>query len=472
MAVLTAVGTFVEAEYDQEWANKLVYHSFWMWLLMALLAVNLTMVLIDRWPWKKRHLPFILAHIGILIVLLGSLFTKYLGIDGSLRFAEGETANTLSVSQMEIKIYSSYDGENFRLLYESPVDMFFEKPSKQKPYLISAGGPTFLIDQYLPFAVGRESVQEVSEGGSPALRFHLFGSQADVVKWIQLDKGQKTKKESFGPAFITLTTDQAYKPEENKELVLFVKGQEVFYSLAGQQRLAQLLNKGELISTSWMDFQFRLIEFFPQAQKKFLFEPRDKPSDVTLKALRVRYEGETTWLGQNSYARFFKEDQVYAFAYLNKTYPLGFDLKLADFRIKKYQGSEKAKSYESLVHILKRELPISDKEVLMSDKEPSTPDKEVLMSDKEPSTPDKEPSTPDKEAPTPYKEVLISMNEPLKYKGWTLYQSSFEPSETGGPPKVSILSVNKDPGRFIKYAGSALVVLGVILLFYRRRMST
>lgn len=423
LAVLTAIGTFVEARYNQEWANKLIYHSSWMFIVMLLLAFNLTMVLIDRWPWKKRHIPFILAHIGILIVLLGSVFTKYFGIDGSLRFAEGESMNKLSVSEMEIKIYSSYDGENFRLIYENPVDLFFEKPSVKKPYIISLAEEKFVIDNYLPFALGRESFQAVSKGGSPALRFHLSGSQADVVEWMQLEGGETVKREAFGPAFITLTTEESYKAQNDKELVLFVKGDKLFYFLG--RRGKKLLNIGDVFSTTWMDFQFRLIEFFPQARREFVFEARDRPSDTSLKALRVRYKGETTWLGQNSYARFFEEDQVYALAYLNKTYPLGFDLKLVDFRIKKYQGSEKAKSYESLVHV--------------QDKGKG-------------------------------KEILISMNEPLKYKGWTFYQSSFEPSKTGGEPVVSILSVNRDPGRFLKYAGSALIVLGVILLFYRRRI--
>ena len=420
LAVLTAIGTFIESRYNQEWANKLIYHSSWMLILMILLALNLTMVLVDRWPWKKRHSPFIFAHVGILIVLLGSFFTKYFGIDGSLRFVEGEKADRLSVSEMEIKIYSSYDGENFRLLYENPVDMLFQKPNEKKPYILSVGSETFVIDQYLPFAVGRESFRAVSRGSGPALRFHLSGSQADVVEWIQLEKGETTKKKSFGPASITLTRDSFYRSQNRKELVLFLKGEQLFYSLGHQRK--KLLNKGDVFSTSWMDFRFRLIEFFPQARKEFIFEERDRPSDFTLKALRVSYKGERLWLGQNSYARFFKEDQVYALAYLNKTYPLGFDLKLIDFRIQKYQGSEKAKSYESLVR-------------------------------------------------TPEKEVLISMNEPLKHKGWTFYQSSFEPSKTGGEAKVSILSVNKDPGRFLKYIGSSLIIVGVILLFYRRRIN-
>jgi hypothetical protein len=62
--------------------------------------------------------------------------------------------------------------------------------------------------------------------------------------------------------------------------------------------------------------------------------------------------------------------------------------------------------------------------------------------------------------------VKISMNEPLHHQGFTFYQASYE---EGSPrPTVSIFSVNQDPGRGLKYFGSALIVLGSILLFYRR----
>ena len=418
LAVLTAIGTFVESRYNQEMANKMIYHSWWMVVVMLLLAVNLSMVLIDRWPWKKRHSPFVLAHIGILILLLGSLMTKYLGLDGSIRFEEGEETSVVSVSDMEIKVYSSYDGERFSLLYEKPVDMFFIRPEPDKPYIVSTSGEEFVIDQYLPFSVGREFFKPALRGG-PAVRFHLSGSQADVVEWMRLDTGKESVRKTFGPAVIHLTRDKSYTAKTNKELVLFNEGEKLFYSLGGS--LKKTLKKGQLFSTGWMDFQFRLLEFFPKSQRESVFEARDRPSDVTIKAIRVHHKGESTWLGQNSYVRFFKGDQVFVIGYLNKTYNLGFDLKLVDFSVKTYQGSQKAKSYES----------------------------EVQLKDRT---------------------VVISMNEPLKQGGYTFYQSSFEPSETGGEPVVSILSVNRDPGRALKYLGSALIVLGIVLLFYRRKM--
>ena len=63
---------------------------------------------------------------------------------------------------------------------------------------------------------------------------------------------------------------------------------------------------------------------------------------------------------------------------------------------------------------------------------------------------------------------LISMNEPLKHAGFTFYQASFE-SDPSGRPTASVLSVNRDPGRGLKYFGSLLIVLGSIHLFYMKR---
>ena len=66
------------------------------------------------------------------------------------------------------------------------------------------------------------------------------------------------------------------------------------------------------------------------------------------------------------------------------------------------------------------------------------------------------------------KDVLISMNEPMKRNGLTFYQSSFRDDEMGNPTH-SVLSVNKDPGRFVKYFGCLLIALGTITLFWFRK---
>jgi cytochrome c biogenesis protein ResB len=57
------------------------------------------------------------------------------------------------------------------------------------------------------------------------------------------------------------------------------------------------------------------------------------------------------------------------------------------------------------------------------------------------------------------------MNHPLKQNAFTIYQSSYETDESG-TPRYSILSVNQDPGRWIKYSGALMIVLGIISMFY------
>lgn len=59
----------------------------------------------------------------------------------------------------------------------------------------------------------------------------------------------------------------------------------------------------------------------------------------------------------------------------------------------------------------------------------------------------------------------ISMNEPLKVGEYTIYQSSYiqEPGQT-----VSIFSVNKDPGRLLKYLGSFILCCGIIIITFMR----
>jgi hypothetical protein len=61
----------------------------------------------------------------------------------------------------------------------------------------------------------------------------------------------------------------------------------------------------------------------------------------------------------------------------------------------------------------------------------------------------------------------IFMNNPLKKNNLTFYQASYFPL---GPNRYgSILSVNYDPGRFLKYFGSLIIVLGSIWHYIIRR---
>ncbi|MEP6686352.1 MAG: cytochrome c biogenesis protein ResB, partial [Verrucomicrobiota bacterium] len=58
------------------------------------------------------------------------------------------------------------------------------------------------------------------------------------------------------------------------------------------------------------------------------------------------------------------------------------------------------------------------------------------------------------------REVLISMNDPLRYRGYTFYQSGFDNNDT-----TSILQVVKNPAMIIPYIACGLVALGLVTQF-------
>jgi cytochrome c biogenesis protein ResB len=66
-------------------------------------------------------------------------------------------------------------------------------------------------------------------------------------------------------------------------------------------------------------------------------------------------------------------------------------------------------------------------------------------------------------------QAAIRMNEPLRYRGYTLYQSSF--LEQGGE-QVSVLTVVKNAGRVFPYIASSVMCAGLLvhlLLRWRAR---
>lgn len=70
--------------------------------------------------------------------------------------------------------------------------------------------------------------------------------------------------------------------------------------------------------------------------------------------------------------------------------------------------------------------------------------------------------------------ALIAVNRPMKLGAWTLYQSSFDPSD----PSRSGLEASRDPGVPWVFAGFGLIFFGVLYVFYaqpvlkRRRMAS
>ncbi len=91
-AAVLAWATLVEKQHGAAAAQSAVYRSGWFAALNALLAANVIGALAIRFPWRRRQTGFLVAHLGILVLLGGCLLTQQAGVEAQLPVFEGHAA--------------------------------------------------------------------------------------------------------------------------------------------------------------------------------------------------------------------------------------------------------------------------------------------------------------------------------------------------------------------------------------------
>lgn len=426
LAAITAVGTFVEARYNAPIAKKWVYDTFWMYLIMGLLCVNLIAVMVDRWPWRRRHVPFVLAHIGILILLFGSFLTWRYGLDGSLRVGVGQSNRFVTLPETDFSVWSSFDGDQFAKLMETPVDFDRRDPGRHPVEITTDAGPLRIVG-YRPFVVtSRKVVPSDNARLGAGLRFQVQNSRVNVIEWLVQKRDGDIVDHDFGPARIFFGEIPQNRQDAN-EIFLKLRADgaldyKVFYRDPHRAPLTGVVKEGGQFNPGWMDLEFRVLRIFPKAEETWDFQELERPTEVSNSAIEIDFQGKRHWLQLNDTLKMFTERAVYIVAFGNRRVDLGFEVFLKKFEVGRYQGTMRAASYASQVEV---------------------------------------PGVGER---------MISMNEPLKHMGKTVYQASFQDGPDG-QPVASIFSINDDPGRWIKYLGSLIISLGVVWLFYDKRRS-
>lgn len=186
-----------------------------------------------------------------------------------------------------------------------------------------------------------------------------------------------------------------------------------------------------------MDWRFRITKYLPRAKPGLYCTPVDRPagaeSAAEPPAVRVRIKNNSAvldqWVPRTDVepARVVVGGEHFEIGYHPTRHKLGFDLTLLRAEQASDPGTGKPAS-------------------LMS---------HVLLHD---------PAGPDLPK-------VISLNEPLAHRGYRVYQGAIKTDglESSGKPvqRVQLLA-NRDPGVWPKYAGSAMVALGIACMFYMR----
>lgn len=427
IATLTAVGTFVEAKYDAYAAKKLVYDTWYMYTIMGMLVVNLVAVMVDRLPWKRRHASFVLAHIGIIILLFGGLLTMKYGLDGSMRIEIGQKNNLVQTPETDLVVYSSFDGDRYSKTFEQEVDFFKYPPTKEKPTNVPVYVGEIKVVDYKKYVLpSRKVVADESGKAGSALRFQIQNPNVNVIEWLVQKKANSIQTHDFGPAQVHIGPipekgqgrNEIYlQPDKDKGGLRYA----VFYKESEKPGKTGFVKEGDVFNPGFkMAMDFRILRFIPSALEDWDLQDMQAPTPLTTSAIQILFEGKLHWVLLNDMVKLFTKDAVYLFTYGNRRIDIGFPIQLKSFAVDRYQGTMRAAAYKSVVEV---------------------------------------PELGERE---------ISMNEPMKHKGLTVYQASFQ--EENGHPVASIFSVNADPGRMWKYMGSLILSVGVVLLMWFKHL--
>lgn len=209
--------------------------------------------------------------------------------------------------------------------------------------------------------------------------------------------------------------------EQKVQVVLFKNGEFVQEAFLGP---------GENMQTPWMGMQVFVGSIIRGSQSAVVARPieLEKKSNLPPSAIELNVDSSqpSVWLSEGEEKEILVNNKKIHVFYGRENLALPFEIHLQKFSKIDYPGTETPMSYESLVKVNGRG-----------------------------------------------ESIKISMNEPLKTDGFTVYQASY--SLPPNAPPISVFSVNKDPGRFWKYLGSVILSLGVIIYtlmksrFYRAK---
>ena len=122
LAAILAWATVVESIHGTEAVHFAIYDAWWFAALLGLLGVNVLCAALIRFPWRRYQTGFLITHAGILVLLVGCIYSAASGIDAQLPLFEGSIGHTAykRTRHFELKILSDEEGANSYRVMDVP----------------------------------------------------------------------------------------------------------------------------------------------------------------------------------------------------------------------------------------------------------------------------------------------------------------------------------------------------------------
>ncbi|WP_152286946.1 cytochrome c biogenesis protein CcsA [Flavicella marina] len=422
-ATAMGIATFIENDYGTQTAKALVYNAWWFEWIMVLFAVNFFGNIFRYRLYKKEKWSVLLFHLAFFFILLGAGVTRYISYEGIMPIKEGETSNVFYSDQTYLKVTMD-DNKDQRVVYDPVLLSSWGQNNYNFTTDFRGQEAHFELEAFIPNAT--TNFAESEEGdlyihfveSSSGSRHDHYIKQGDIenvhgvligfehkenalVNFEYVD--EELKMESmFEGTFLRMADQLRGKVEKNKlETFKYL----TLHNIAG---MSFVVPKPPLTGAMKMTSGDK--DQFPEHLLRFKVTTKNES-----KVIDVNGGQYTT----NPPTQFSLGGLNFRVGYGAKEIFLPFKIKLNDFQLEKYPGSESAMSYAS----------------------------EITVID-----------------PSETFDFRVFMNNILNYKGYKFFQSSYNITPQYEETR---LSVNHDYwGTTITYLGYFLLYAGLMLILF------
>lgn len=424
ISIAMGVATFIENDYGTQTSKALVYNTWWFELIMFFFTINFFGNIFRYKLYKKEKWSVLLFHVAFLFILIGAGITRYISYEGLMIIDEGETTNTF---------FSDINYLNVII-----DDNQFQKETNNKLLLSAWGSNSASFTEYF---------QPKKDGKNHQIDFKLI----DYIPWVE----KKFIEDDNGVEHIKFVESSSGSRHEhyikrgqiqnihnilvgfdakdgNANINIFKRNDslKIITKSAGNYQVMATQQKGFVKQDTIQDFKLRSLynvsglpfvvpQYPTKGDIKTVRGKKDNKKydmvifDVTTDGKTERIELTGGQFNVDGQKQFKIGDLNFRTWYGAKQRVTPFSVKLNDFQLEKYPGSENAASFAS-------EITVFDKDETF--------------------------------------DFRIFMNNILHYKGYRLFQSSY--LNAGEKIEQTHLSINHDSW------GTAVTYIGYFLLFF------
>jgi cytochrome c-type biogenesis protein CcsB len=424
-ALSMAVATFIENDFGSPAAYNMVYNTKWFELILLLLAINLIGQLINYKLFRRSKLTVALFHLSFLLLITGAGITRYFGWEGTMHIREGDEQNVCYTNEKYIG-YSVLESNGDVISGRSDKYNLTSVSADEYKKVVKINGKdyTLVLEKIIPNA--REVLKQ-SPAGVPIISLVINENMMQSENLI-IKKGERKSV-----AGITIGFESADSADVNISFTpygFFMRSPMELGQMSMMTQAVTPIEKGKPLRLKELEIiSVNGIRIVPQQmlaagiQEIKAVNPKEETTEQSAFIFKIAGGQETAYITlwdkeaeKSARASGIAGGKIVEVTYGARSVELPFAIKLKDFILERYPGSNSPSGYKSDVVLVDKSAGIE-------------------------------------------RPFMIFMNNILKYKGYRFYQSSFDRDEQG-----TILSVNHDmAGMLVSYTGYALLFLFIIL---------